>query len=81
MAERDRTSLNSFLLSAVCAKVGAEDYHNALVRRFEDHMMLVFRGAVTAFTAYKVSRVPKDLRLIDATSATPSAGTHGEMRL
>jgi antitoxin HicB len=33
-AARDRTSLNTYFVNAVAAKVGAEDFYNALERRF-----------------------------------------------
>ncbi|HEX9989278.1 MAG TPA: type II toxin-antitoxin system HicB family antitoxin [Chloroflexia bacterium] len=35
MAERDGTSLNQFLVSAIAARVGAEDLYTRLVERFE----------------------------------------------
>jgi antitoxin HicB len=35
LAERDRVSLNSFLMSAIAYRVGAEDFTSSLVRRFE----------------------------------------------
>ena len=35
MAERDGTSLNQFLLSAIACRVGAEDFYTVLVNRLE----------------------------------------------
>jgi predicted RNase H-like HicB family nuclease len=46
MAARDRTSLNQYLLAAVSARVGADDFYNVLVRQFEQHLVATF----TAFT-------------------------------
>ncbi len=34
MAERDRVSLNSFLLTAIASRVGAEDFYSNLANRF-----------------------------------------------
>ena len=33
MAERDDTSLNQFLLGAICTRIGAEDFYNKLMER------------------------------------------------
>lgn len=46
MAERDRTSLNQYLLSAVSARVGADEFYNVLVTQFEQHLMT----SLTSFT-------------------------------
>lgn len=35
LAERENTSLNQFILSAVAAKIGAEDFCSALIKRME----------------------------------------------
>ena len=40
LAERDNTSLNQFILSAVAAKIGAEDFYTALARRLEYRIMV-----------------------------------------
>jgi antitoxin HicB len=45
LAERDRTSLNTFVSCAVSEKVGAEDFYNLLAKRFESHLCN-FVGAV-----------------------------------
>jgi len=39
LAERDQTSLNTYLVSAVASKVGAEEFYNVLARRFEQQFM------------------------------------------
>lgn len=39
MAERDRVSLNSFLMAAIASRVGAEDFYIALTNRLERRMM------------------------------------------
>jgi len=46
LAERDETSLNTFLVSAVAEKVGAEDLYSVLARRLEQRL------SVAAFEAY-----------------------------
>lgn len=40
LAARDNTSLNQFILSAVAARVGAEDLYNAFVDKLEKKMRL-----------------------------------------
>ena len=37
MAERDETSLNQFLLGAISARIGAEDFYNKLIERFRSN--------------------------------------------
>jgi antitoxin HicB len=39
LAARDETSLNTYLVSAVAAKVGAEDQYNVLTRRMEQRLV------------------------------------------
>ena len=41
LAERDGTSLNQFLLSAVAARVGAEDFLTGLLEKYESSMTQV----------------------------------------
>jgi antitoxin HicB len=56
LARRDETSLNTFLVSAVAAKVGAEDFYNALERRFVTAVMpFVNHFATTATNTQKLS--------------------------
>lgn len=42
LAERDGTSLNQFLLSAVAARVGAEDFFMRLLNKYETRVTQVF---------------------------------------
>jgi predicted RNase H-like HicB family nuclease len=80
MAQRDRTSLNSFLLSAVSARVGAGDYHDALIRKFETHVMGAFQTALTLY--HKVSVMPKHVGAAADVDALPATvGTSGEMKI
>jgi antitoxin HicB len=53
MAERDRTSLNQYLLAAVSARVGADDFYNVLVRQFERHLMTTFTSFTEATAAWR----------------------------
>jgi len=46
LAERDRSSLNTYLVSAVSAKVGAEEFYNVLAQRFEKHLANFVRAIV-----------------------------------
>jgi antitoxin HicB len=50
MAERERSSLNTYLVSAVSARVGAEDLWNVLACRLEKQ---IFGAAVAAIQAWK----------------------------
>lgn len=40
LAERDRSSLNTYLVSAVAAKVGAEDFYSLLYERLERRLAI-----------------------------------------
>jgi antitoxin HicB len=51
MAELDRVSLNQFLVTAIAARVGAEDFYNRLVQRLEQRVVTM----VSDFTAHVVS--------------------------
>jgi predicted RNase H-like HicB family nuclease len=54
MAERDRTSLNTYLVSAVSARVGAEEFYNVLAQRLEQRLtMTVSNLAYAAFHAWQ----------------------------
>jgi antitoxin HicB len=46
LAERDRSSLNTYLVSAVAARVGAEEFYNVLARRLEHHLANFVRAVV-----------------------------------
>jgi antitoxin HicB len=39
MAERDRTSLNSFLTTSIASRVGAEDFYKKMAERLEQRFM------------------------------------------
>jgi len=52
MAERDRTSLNQYLLSAVSARVGADEFYNVLVTQFEHHLMTTLASFTEARVAW-----------------------------
>jgi antitoxin HicB len=38
LAEHDRTSLNTYVIASISAKIGAEDFYNTLAKRFERHI-------------------------------------------
>lgn len=48
-AERDQVSLNTYLVSAVASKIGAEEFYNALANKFENQIMHTFRAAYSSF--------------------------------
>jgi antitoxin HicB len=81
MAQRDRTSLNSFLLSAVSAKVGAEDFYNLLAAKFELQLMAAFTGAVTAFGKYRTVGLPATTNEGNRVRIENRAVTQGETRV
>ena len=39
LAEKDGVSLNSFLVTAIAARIGAEEFYGRLVQRFEDALI------------------------------------------
>jgi len=51
MAERDKTSLNTYLVTAVAEKVGAQDLYNALAQRMEHRMAQSAYQAIVDFTS------------------------------
>lgn len=60
LAERDGTSLNQFLLSAIAARVGAEDFYSKLLERFEEHRSRsVTSPTVQVHTTTVFSSVPR----------------------
>jgi len=50
MAERDRVSLNSFLMTAIASRVGAEDFCTAISTRLEQRLMIMATTIANAFT-------------------------------
>ncbi|MBI5565662.1 MAG: toxin-antitoxin system HicB family antitoxin [Chloroflexi bacterium] len=75
MAERDGTSLNQFLVTAIAARLGAEDFYTRLVERFE------FRMATTAANMVLSMKIPQfrksSVPLLD-TIVLPSSSVFGE---
>ena len=48
MAARDRTSLNQYLLAAVSARVGADDFYSVLATKFEQRVVAAFAAFTEA---------------------------------
>ena len=46
MADRDGTSLNQFLVTAVSARIGAEDFFSHLAERFEQRITVTYANMV-----------------------------------
>jgi predicted HicB family RNase H-like nuclease len=54
MAERDRSSLNTYIVSAVSAKVGVEDFSDLLAQRLEQQLMATVSNlAQAAYNLYQ----------------------------
>ncbi len=81
MAERERVSLNQFLVSAVAAKVGAEDYHNRLIQRLEGYLITLTRVEETkADRRLRVELAGKDEIVsfeLSGISNADTASSHG----
>lgn len=80
LAERDRTSLNTYLVSAVSEKVGAEDLYSVLTDRLEQRLV---EAAWKAYMAYSTTLtgqekviypLPKIQDVDIATTGSPNAG-------
>jgi len=57
LAERDETSLNTYLVSATAAKVGAEDLYNVLTQRLEQNIVrAIFYGYTEAVARTQATR-------------------------
>lgn len=52
MAERDRSSLNTYLVSAVAAKIGAEDFYCLLAQRLEHQLSMTVADLARAFNIW-----------------------------
>jgi antitoxin HicB len=76
LAERDQTSLNTYLVSAVSAKVGADSFYGMLAQRFEQHVAQTLQAASMCYFNYVQStgktRTRKHYR-IEQTCGTSSA--------
>ena len=76
LAERDQTSLNTFLLSAVSSKVGAEEFYNVLTHRLERNIMQGLQAASLNYFNYVQSTgktLTRKRYQIEQTSGTSSA--------
>jgi len=49
LAERDKTSLNTFLISAISQRVGAEDFYNVMATRLEQRLTTTASNLAQAF--------------------------------
>jgi antitoxin HicB len=72
MAERDRTSLNSFLMSAIAARVGADDLYNLISERLEQRLVTTFSNLARA--VYEVAQA-SSIRIDKSVPAGPLLGT------
>jgi len=56
MAGRDRSSLNTYLVSAVAAKVGAEDFYSLLAQRLEQRLATTVSDLARAFRVWTTAQ-------------------------
>jgi predicted RNase H-like HicB family nuclease len=85
LAERDQTSLNTYLVSAVAAKVGTEDLYNILTERLEEKMSRaayqVYATQATALTGAQKTLRPLPVKVgQEATTASPKLPLLGARR-
>ena len=50
LAERDETSLNTYLVSAISARVGAEEFYNVLAERLEQRLTTTVSNVTQTWT-------------------------------
>jgi predicted RNase H-like HicB family nuclease len=73
LAQRDGISLNQFLLSAIAARVGAEDFYGRLMEKFEKQRAQVPTGVAPRVQIHAVMRVPALQTRVAALEAIPAA--------
>jgi predicted RNase H-like HicB family nuclease len=76
LAHRDNTSLNTFLVSAVSQKIGAEDLYNVVTERLEARLaQAAFHGTYAAFSVLQtgLEQTIRPLPKIDKTASTAAA--------
>jgi antitoxin HicB len=74
MAERDETSLNTYLVSAVAAKVGVEDFSSVLVQRIEQRLATTISDLTrAAILAWNDCRVEQTSTKAEIRSVTPQS--------
>jgi predicted RNase H-like HicB family nuclease len=77
MAERDETSLNTYLVSAVSAKVGAEDFYNVLAQRLEQRLTTTVSTLAQAFYTWTTQLSEQQTSInIDIRSIKPEKTVH-----
>lgn len=72
LAARDETSLNTYLVSAVSAKVGIEDFYNVLTQRLEQNIVQAY------FYAYNEAARTESRKKIRSFRIEGSASTSGQ---
>ena len=58
LAERNGTSLNQFLVSAIAARIGAEELYDRLAQRFEHRIMARAPAAVVPILKFGLQQFP-----------------------
>jgi len=74
LAERDETSLNTYLVSAVAAKVGAEDLYNVLTQRLERRLV---QAAYYAYWSLNTARTAEEKPILRPLTVSKQASTVG----
>jgi len=77
-AERDRTSLNTFVVSAVSERVGVEQFYKLFAQRFERHVFTLMGAAFCQFaTTTNTTTLSSPPQPVKVTSTAESGRTSG----
>lgn len=75
MAERDGTSLNQFLVTAIAARLGAEDFHMRLCERFEQRLATTSASIVINMPVAIIRGIASPKEAIKLATLSPLSGT------
>lgn len=75
IAERDKTSLNSFLITAVASRVGAEDFYTVLARRFESYVFTLMGALFSHWSIATSDTSERKLTDVHPVQLTTTAAT------
>jgi len=79
MAEKDNTSLNQFLVTAIAARLGAEDFYTKLAERFERRLEAIPANIVVmtvpASLEWQLSKYVSDSRVFQLEKPVTSAAS------
>ena len=78
LAERENTSLNQFILSAIAARIGAEDFYTSLASRLENRIIITANTVVNRVASTLGSYIQEIRGPLLLSENTPKAGTSGK---